>query len=109
MFPSETLMKNKKEKKPAPYSVPENESSEELLQKAPARGYFRIDKGRLEEEWSEHGDNFSEVASWLAKAKRNAAKAKAALELVDAELFMAVTSSPESFDLEKSTEHLVKA
>lgn len=73
-----------------------------------AERILNIDKHRLDEEWLMQPKLFGQFAFDLAEAKTEFERAKASLELVEAELDREVRLSPEKFDLpEKLTETLI--
>ena len=63
---------------------------------------FEIDKDRLDEEWVAHVNHVENWAVEGAKAKKELAEAKSALEVTKAELYRKVQSNPETYGLDES-------
>lgn len=61
---------------------------------------FEPDKNRLDEEWIKQPRLFREASDKLADAKRDHAQAKAAMDVVKAELAKEIREDPASFGLE---------
>jgi hypothetical protein len=66
--------------------------------------FVQIDLSRLDKEWVDQPEHYFLAARDLASAKEVMAEAKANVDLVKAELGLAVRASPGDFDLEKATE-----
>lgn len=70
--------------------------------------FFVIDPDRLDEEWVNHVRVYFEQASRLADLRAEADRAKANLEVVDAELDREIRLDPQRFGLDKVTEGAVE-
>lgn len=69
---------------------------------------FSIDRLRLEEECEKQVDFMEDHCTILANAKKEVGEAEAELELVDAELAMAIRRKPKKFGLERVTDQAIK-
>lgn len=70
---------------------------------------FDIDLGNLHVEWAKQSRLYKKAADDLAEAKQKVDAAKARLDVVAAELTLAISSDPEKFDLKKTSELIIKA
>lgn len=68
-----------------------------------------VDENALDREWVGQPRLFFRYAAKLADARRDSEQAKTEVELVKAELELAIRSSPEKFELAKITEAAVTA
>lgn len=69
---------------------------------------FRPDANRLEEEWVEQSGLVWTWGKKLAKARKRVEDKKAQLELVEAELELAIRNKPSSFGLDRLREASIK-
>ena len=70
---------------------------------------LRIDSGDLVRECSAQAFQFNEAGQAFVKATANAKMLKSKLELMEAELSLAIRENPEAFGIEKITEGAVKS
>ena len=75
-----------------------NRSFEELLE---------IDEMRLDQEWKDHSDRFAYFGQKQAESRSEWEQAKAKLEVVKAELDLAIRKNPENYGLPKVTESVI--
>lgn len=68
---------------------------------------FELDKHHLDDEWENQPKLYYEAAMKLVDARALFEKAKAARDLIEAELDHSIRVSPEEFSLEKLTESVV--
>ncbi len=74
-----------------------------------AKKILSIDKSRLDEEWVTHASTFFLFEMDLVEAKANVDRAKATLDLQDANLEKAIRLDPDNYQLTKVTEASVQA
>ena len=68
-----------------------------------------VDENALDQEWVLQPRKYFRYAAKLADARRDLDQSKTEVELVKAELELAIRSNPEKFDLQKVTEAAVTA
>ncbi len=70
--------------------------------------YVEVDIEQLDKEWVEQPTRFHKAAKKVADARHELAKAKAALEIIEAEVALDIRNNPTTFGLKKPTETAVK-
>jgi hypothetical protein len=65
---------------------------------------FQLDKNRLDQEWVQQIPLFAEWADKLAEARQTERRAKAQLELTEAEVKLSIRRNPQQYGFEKVTE-----
>lgn len=86
-----------------------NNEIERFAEKHQQFSKFHIDICRLEEEWVEQPNMVERASDRFAIAKREAAIAEDALELIEAQLKMKVMRDPVKYGLDKPTVDAIKA
>lgn len=77
--------------------------------KASEMSFIEVDPNRLDEEWVDQPRLFLKYAERKADAERDFAEVKSDLEVVEAELDIAVRATPDTFGIKKVTESAVKS
>ena len=70
--------------------------------------FLDIDPYNLDEEWRDQPKLYGKWAKRLANARRDLEQAKANLELVEAELSIAIREDPSHYDIPKATDKAVE-
>lgn len=68
-----------------------------------------IDQNRLDDEWLAQPKLYFQYAAELADARRDLDFAKNSLEVVKAELYQSIMSSPDAYGLAKTTENAINS
>lgn len=70
---------------------------------------LQIDKYSLDDEWAKQANNFHKWSVQLAEAEMERDRSKENIDLIRAELDMAIRSDPESFGIPKVTEAAINS
>lgn len=68
-----------------------------------------IDRYALDEEWLGQPERYRTASDWAAMARKEYNEAKSDLDVVKAELYLAIRADPETYGLEKSSEAAIAA